>query len=150
MHLMKLISHFHITSNFFEWLGLVSFFLELKLRLKVSKFTIIHVFYLKFYGRQTPNLHFILAVCHFLKWVTFLGLTLLYKVNLSNPTHRKNCYKSTTAFKVTSSRGSLVSGCKACKSLACKNRICLCRFVNGTVWIIDWLIDWLFDLWDLM
>ena len=64
-------SDFNITSNLFlSLLDLVSGFLEFQLQLKISKVIIIHLFYLKLHQRQTPSLHFILAVCHFLKWVT--------------------------------------------------------------------------------
>ena len=64
-------SDFNITSNLFlSLLDLVSGFLEFQLQLKISKVIIIHLFYLKLHQRQTPSLHFILAVCHFLKWVS--------------------------------------------------------------------------------
>ena len=66
MHLRKLISDFNITSKLFlNVQDLVSGFLELLL--KISKVTIIYVFYFKLHQRQTLSLHFVLAVCHFLK-----------------------------------------------------------------------------------
>ena len=49
---------------------IVSSFLEFQFQFKISKVTIIHVFHLKLHQIQTASLHFILAVCHFLKWVT--------------------------------------------------------------------------------
>ena len=68
MHMRKLISDFHITSNLFlNVLDLVSGFLEFQLQLKISKVTIIYVSYFKLHQRQTLSLHFILAACHFLK-----------------------------------------------------------------------------------
>ena len=68
MHLRKLISDFNITSNLFlNVQDLVSGFLELQLQLKISKVTIIYVFYFKLPQRQTLSLRFILAVCHFPK-----------------------------------------------------------------------------------
>ena len=71
MHLRKLISDFNITSKlFWNVQDLVSGFLELQLQSKISKVTMIYVFYFKLHQRQTINLRFILAVCHFLKCVT--------------------------------------------------------------------------------
>ena len=71
MHLRKLISDFNFTSNLFlNVQDLVSGFLELQLQSKISKASIIYVFYFTLHQRQTLSLHFILAVCHFLKWVT--------------------------------------------------------------------------------
>ena len=71
MHLRKLISDFHITINLFffflECLGLNFSFHKIPLTIKISKGTITHVFHLKLHQRQTSRLHFILAVCHFLK-----------------------------------------------------------------------------------
>ena len=68
MHMRKLISDFHITSNLFlNVLDLVSGFLEFQLQLRISKVTIIYVSYFKLQQRQTLSLHFILAACHFLK-----------------------------------------------------------------------------------
>ena len=68
MHLGKLISDFNITSKlFWNVQDLVSGFLELQLQSKISKVIIIYVFYFKLHQRQTLSLHFILAVCHFLK-----------------------------------------------------------------------------------
>ena len=68
MHLRKLISDFNITSNLFlNVQDLVSGSLELQLQSKISKVTIIYVFYFKLHQRQTLNLYFIVAVCHFLK-----------------------------------------------------------------------------------
>ena len=53
MHLWKLISDFNITSNLFlNVQDLVSGFLELQLQLKISKVTIIYVFYFKLHQRQ--------------------------------------------------------------------------------------------------
>ena len=59
---------FHVTSNLLLGVSdLVSGFLKLQLQLKISKVTVIHSFHLKLHQRQTLSLHFILAVCHFLK-----------------------------------------------------------------------------------
>ena len=68
MHLRKLISDFNIDRNLFLNVQyFVSGFLELQLQSKISKISIIYVFYFKLRQRQTLNLHFILTVCHFLK-----------------------------------------------------------------------------------
>ena len=69
MHFRKLISNFRITLNlfFFECLGFSFSLHKIPLTIKISKGTITHVFHLKLHQRQTPRLHFILAVCHFLK-----------------------------------------------------------------------------------
>ena len=115
-------------------------FLEFQFQFKISKVTIIHTFYLKLHQRQACSLHFILDVCYFLKWVTLLGLALLYKGNFSNLTHSKNCYNTTTAivFIITMIRSI---------SLSSKSRICLDIFVSCTVWafpgttLIESLID---------
>ena len=133
MHLRKLISDFHITSNlFFECLGCSSGFLELQLQLKICKVTIIHVFYLKLlHQRQTSSLILLLMFVSFESELPLLVLALLYKGNFSNPTHSKNCYNSTTVFKVTYSRGSLVFIIAIIISISCNSRICL--FVNCTV-----------------
>ena len=71
IHFRKLVSDFHITSSlYFEWLGFSSGFLDFQLQLKIRTVTIIHIFYLQLHQRQTPSLHFILTVYHFLKPVT--------------------------------------------------------------------------------
>ena len=67
VYIYRLKYAFEETNKCLNVQDLVSGFLELQLQSKISKVPIIYVFYFKLCQRQTLSLHFILAVCHFLK-----------------------------------------------------------------------------------